>query len=299
MKHPARGGVAAAIPLTVAVLIAATLAATGMSRQLVISTPIPVVVLVTGAVLTLCGCAVLLELARRRRVRARAEKQVAESFTAGVERERHAHRQFLARLDHELKNPLTAIRAGAAQSSWETVDAQAAKLSTLVHDLRKLAELETREPERETVDVEQLLTEAIDALQQRAPQLAPRLQLVVTRVPWSVPPLRADPDLLAVAFDNVLGNAEKYSETGPIEVRLKEQDGWAVIDIADAGRGVPLPDQCHIFEELARAGNSRDVSGAGIGLALVAAIMAMHGGDVSLRSAEGSGTVVTMRLPAK
>lgn len=299
MKNPARAWAAAALPLIVAMLVAATLAMTGMKRQLVISTPIPVAVLVTGALLTLIACAVLLERARRRRVRVRAADQVTESFTAGIERERHAHRQFLGRLDHELKNPLTAIRAGAAQSSWQTVDAQAAKLSTLVHDLRKLAELETREPEWETVDVEQLLTEAIDALQQRAPHLAPRLQLTVTRVPWSVPPLRADPDLLAVAFDNVLGNAEKYSAAGPIEVRLQEQDGWAVIAIADAGRGIPQPDQRHVFEELARAGNSRDVSGAGIGLALVSAIMRMHSGDVSLRSVEGAGTVVTMRLPTR
>lgn len=114
-----------------------------------------------------------------------------------------------------------------------------------------------------------------------------------------MPPLRADPDLLAVAFDNVLGNAEKYSATGPIEVRLQEQHGWAVINIADAGRGIPLPEQPHVFEELARAGNSRDVSGAGIGLALVSAIMRRHGGDVSLRSVAGTGTVVTMRLPAR
>ncbi|WP_218683537.1 sensor histidine kinase KdpD, partial [Microbacterium sp. BF1] len=100
-------------------------------------------------------------------------------------------------------------------------------------------------------------------------------------------------------IDNVLSNAAKYSAQGPIEVRLREQDGWAVIDVADAGRGIPAGDLPTVFDELARAQNARDVTGSGIGLTLVATVMRHHGGDVSIRSAEGAGTVLTLRLPIR
>ncbi|WP_254367839.1 ATP-binding protein [Microbacterium sp. NC79] len=56
-------------------------------------------------------------------------------------------------------------------------------------------------------------------------------------------------------------------------------------------------DQPHVFDELARAGNARDIAGSGIGLTLVATVLRRHGGGVALRSAEGAGTVVTLHLP--
>lgn len=63
-------------------------------------------------------------------------------------------------------------------------------------------------------------------------------------------------------------------------------DAWKTVD-----------DQLHVFDELARAGNARDIAGSGIGLTLVATVLRRHGGGVALRSAEGAGTVVTLHLP--
>ncbi|TQL48752.1 two-component system OmpR family sensor kinase [Homoserinimonas aerilata] len=307
MSRVGRRVVAGAVvcaPLVLGLVIAGVLFLLGERRMLQLGIALPAVFLVGGVLLsTACGL-VMAVRSRRRHDVARLDAARSDGFDAGTEQERSNHRRFLARLDHELKNPLTAIRATAAASGedsapWQAVDAQARKLSVLVRDLRKLAELETRPLEREQVDLENVLAEAIAALGQQDAAAGARMSLAVTRVPWPVPLVSADLDLLSIAVDNVLGNAAKYSSDGPIEVRLREQDGWAVIEVADAGRGVPASDLPAVFDELARAQNARDVSGSGLGLTLVATVLARHGGDVVLRSVEGSGSVATLRLPLR
>lgn len=299
-------GVAAAAPVGVCSLAAGAMLLSGDERMLAITTSLPGAVFGVGVVLAAIPLSILLARRRGAAARAREANAVAAATDASTLAERANHQRFLARLDHELKNPITAIRAtavaaqdGTHSDAWRTIDAQSAKLSTLVRDLRKLAELETRPLEAEVIDLEQLLTESIAALTQQNPAAGARIVLTVTRVPWAVPPLSVDVDLMSLVFDNVLGNAVKYSSAGPIEVRLREQDGWAVIDIADAGRGIPVTDLPTVFDELARAQNARDVNGSGIGLTLVSTVVRRHGGDVSLRSVEGAGTVVTLRLPIR
>lgn len=315
-------GVATALPVGVCALAAGGMLLAGDQRALALEIALPGAILVAGALVSSVPATVLVLRTLRRRRGARdvdAQQRAVESAAAAAARhERENHQRFLARLDHELKNPLTAIRATAVAAQlresqaatamsdaamtagtndeWSTVDAQAQKLSALVRDLRKLADLETRPLEREAVDLEALVAEAITALAQQHPQARDRISFVVARVPWPVPPLNVDVDLLSLAIDNVLGNAAKYSSTGPIEVRLREEQGVAVLEIADSGRGVPATELSTVFDELARAHNARDVSGSGIGLTLVATVMRRHGGDVSTRSVEGSGTVVTLRL---
>ncbi|MBP5803737.1 HAMP domain-containing histidine kinase [Microbacterium maritypicum] len=301
-------GVASTVPVGVCALAAGVMTAAGDQRLLAIDLALPGAVVLAGALVSAVPAIMLVIHRTRRRERARMQKAVADAAAQAAQAEHANHQRFLARLDHELKNPLTAIRATAAATAaqdgssldeWRVVDTQATKLSALVRDLRKLAELETRPLELEVIDLEQVLSEAVAALAAHNPAAGARLALTVTRVPWPVPPLQADLDLLSLAIDNVLSNAAKYSAQGPIEVRLREQDGWAVIDVADAGRGIPAGDLPTVFDELARAQNARDVTGSGIGLTLVAAVMRHHGGDVSIRSAEGAGTVLTLRLPIR
>ena len=297
-------GVLAAVPVGLCTIAAGVMAAAGEQRVLAIDLALPAAVLIAGALVSAVPGVVLLGRRAARRARLVADAAVVEAASHAALQERTNHQRFLARLDHELKNPITAIRATAAVAQgdsaaeeWRVIDAQAAKLSALVRDLRKLAELETRPLEFELVDLEQLLTESITALAVQNPPAGARIAVAVTRVPWPVPALSADLDLVSLAIDNVLGNAAKYSSEGPIEVRLREEHGWAVIDVADAGRGVPVADLPVVFDELARAQNARDVNGSGIGLTLVSTVMRRHGGGVQLRSVEGAGSVVTLRLP--
>lgn len=291
---PAVAGVIAAVALTLA----------QVRTQAVITLSVTAIVALAGLLASaLVGLVVAAIVARGRRdaeltaVRAAGERE-------GSENERAAHRRFLARLDHELKNPVTAIRAtiaadpqtaDGARGSLAVIDGQATRLAHLVGELRKLADLETRALDLELVDLESIVAESV-AGAAGLPDAASRLTMTVTRVPWPVPPVRVDPDLLGVAIDNLLSNALKFGD-GPVEVRLREDAGWAVVEVGDAGRGIPSDDVAHVFDELARARNARDVTGSGIGLSLVRTIARRHGGDVELRSREAEGTVVMLRLP--
>lgn len=214
-------------------------------------------------------------------------------------------RQFLQRLDHELKNPLTAIQAGLAnldgsvnQPAIESIKAQTQRLSRLVADLRKLAELETRPIERSSVNLSAILEEAV-AIIQEGPEADQRsITLSLPQAPWPLPEVQGDEDLLLLALLNLLGNAVKFSEPGAtVEMRAFEDADMVTIEVADTGPGIPESEVPFVWQELYRGHGARGVPGSGLGLALVRAITERHGGQVILRSRVRQGTVVTMKIP--
>jgi len=214
-------------------------------------------------------------------------------------------RQFLQRLDHELKNPLTAIQAGLAnlggsenEPAIESIKAQTLRLSRLVADLRKLAELETRLIERSPVDISAILEEAV-AIIQEEPEAAQRsISLSLPQAPWPLPEVQGDEDLLLLALLNLIGNAVKFSEPGAtVEVRAFEDADMVTIEVADTGPGIPENEVPFVWQELYRGRGARGVPGSGLGLALVRAITERHGGQVTIRSRIRQGTVVTMKIP--
>ena len=219
-------------------------------------------------------------------------------------------RRFLRRLDHELKNPLTAIRAGLAnlaelpsgearQESLAGVEAQALRLSRLSADLRKLTELEVRLVEHSPVDIPALLREAFSMAKEQPGAAERHLNLSIPQAPWPLPNVRGDPDLLLLAVHNLLENALKFSRPGDtLELRAFEDGTGIVIEVADTGPGIPEEEQPHVWEELYRGEAGRGIPGSGLGLALVRAIAERHNGRVSLRSRLGQGTVFSLRLPA-
>jgi len=219
-------------------------------------------------------------------------------------------RRFLRRLDHELKNPLTAIRAGLANltespsdaARWEalaSVEAQTLRLSRLSADLRKLADLEIRLVEHSPVDVPALLHEAFSMAQEQPGANERHLNLSIPQAPWPLPKIQGDPDLLLLAVHNLLDNALKFSRPGDtLELHAFEDGAEIVIEVADTGPGIPEDEQPHVWEELYRGQGGRGIPGSGLGLALVRAIAERHNGRVSLRSRLRQGTVFTLRLPA-
>lgn len=218
-------------------------------------------------------------------------------------------RRFLRRLDHELKNPLTAIRAGLAnlseapstearQEAFHSVEAQTLRLSRLAADLRKLAELETRTVERSPVDIGHLLQEAFDIASDHPNAEQRRLTLSIPQAPWPLPTISADPDLLFLAIHNLLDNAIKFTRPGDtVEVRAFEDGSTVAVEIADTGPGISEEDLPHVWEELYRGMGARGIPGSGLGLALVRAVAERHNGQVNLRSRSGQGTVFTLKLP--
>ena len=240
-----------------------------------------------------------------------AERQSNQRVDGVYVRAAEERRRFLQRLDHELKNPLTAIRAGLAnvvngsataaqQAALASVEAQVLRLSRLTADLRKLAELETRPLERVEIDVPELLQEVM-AVAQDQPQAATRqLSLTLRQVPWPVPDVPGDWDMLFLAIYNLVGNALKFTRPDDaVEVRAFEDGTTVVIEVADTGPGIPDEEVDRVWEELYRGQGARGIPGSGLGLALVRAIVERHGGSVRIRSRLEQGTVVTMRLPVR
>jgi two-component system OmpR family sensor kinase len=239
----------------------------------------------------------------------RAEQRTRRGIAAYRAQAVEERRRFLQRLDHELKNPLTAIRAGLAnlaglptdearQAALDIVDAQALRLSRLASDLRKLAELEVRPLEAAPVDVGELLDEVVAVARERPEHDQRRLNLSVPQAPWPLPAVEGDHDLLFLALHNLVDNALKFTGEGDtVEIRAFEDRDRLVIEVADTGPGIPEEEVAYVWQELYRAQGARGVPGSGLGLALVQAIAEKHGGAVALRSRAGQGTVFTLRLP--
>jgi two-component system OmpR family sensor kinase len=258
--------------------------------------------LFTGLLITLL-LLIIWEFSRVRRWRFQYQKQVQAQ--AADER-----RRFLRRLDHELKNPLTAIRAGLAniaeapsessrQEAMESVEAQALRLSRLSADLRKLAELETRPLEQSRVNIVALLQEVFNIAQDQPGAGERRLTLTLPQAPWPISAVSGDPDLLFLAVHNLMDNALKFTQPGnTIELRAFEDGANVVIEVADTGPGIAPEDLAHVWEELYRGKGARSTQGSGLGLPLVRSIAERHGGQATVRSRVGQGSVFTIRLPA-
>jgi signal transduction histidine kinase len=210
-------------------------------------------------------------------------------------------RRFIQRLDHELKNPLTAIQvqldnlqAGeVSPATIAEVRTQTDRLSTLTRGLRRLADLETRALESERIQVGELLGEVIDLLQ--APE---RIALDVQKVPWPIPPIEGDRELLLMAFRNLVDNALKYSPADTaVQVRARHTSGALVVEVIDTGRGIQPDELPLVVEELYRGSNTRDVAGSGLGLAMAQRIIERHNGRLEIRSRPAQGTIATVQLP--
>lgn len=255
-------------------------------------------VFTTGGVLTAWGLS-LVYLAWLGS-RAAADARAAAQKSAAADR-----RRFLERLDHELKNPLTAIRAGLANLQDQTqgpalasVESQVLRISRLTTDLRKLAELEHRPLERDAVNIEELIDAVVSAVRERPDYAERQVVLSVPQAPWPVPAVSGDFDLLLLAILNLVDNALKFTTAGArIEIRVREDSGAVVIEVADTGPGIPVDEQPHVWEELYRGAGARSIPGSGLGLALCRAILERHGGILTVRSQVGKGTVFTLRLP--
>lgn len=218
-------------------------------------------------------------------------------------------RRFLQRLDHELKNPLTAVQAGLSNLTFEpledqleeelsAVKAQVLRISRLIADLRKLSTLETTVLEPLSVNLADLLTDVVSVLHEQAKTEDRKLTLNLPKAPWPLPEIMGDPDLLILAFHNLLDNAIKFTSAGDmIEVRAFEDNNDVVIEIADTGLGIPREEINRVWDELYRGEKARAVSGSGLGLSLVRAIIEKHGGKVGLRSKQDQGSVFSIHLP--
>lgn len=286
-------------PIVAVTAVAALVAFAAVEDRVFVETEAWWAVVWAGA--AVAGAATAVVVVRQRLAEAGAKEVAAVREAAASD-----HRRFLLRLDHELKNPITAIQAGLANLAapegtpgLATVSAQARRLAELVGELRKLAELETRPIERDPVDLGELLGEVFEAASE-LPAAGDRLMGInLPQAPWPLGTIPGDRDLLFLAIYNLLVNAVKFTQSGDrIELRARDEGDHVLVEVADTGIGIPADELDQIWDELARGSAAAGTPGSGLGLALARVVVGRHEGSVVARSRVGDGTVVAFRLPA-
>ncbi len=289
----------ALVPLALGLILAAIWQQGGLNN------PIVYLRADIGSLLVLLGvagsgvAAALVAVGERRR------HAVAAAAAAVEAEEADSRRRFIRRLDHEVKNPLTAMRAALANlngagdpQTVRSLRGQVDRLARLSADLRKLTDLEIQPLEKDEVDIGGLLAELVEIARDRPEAAQRRINLTVPEAPWPLSPVAGDRDLLFLAFHNLIDNAFKFTAEGAtVEIRAYEDGANVAVEVADTGPGVPPDELPHLGEELYRGSAGIGVEGSGLGLALVKAIVARHNGSMTIRSRPGRGTVVTVRLP--
>lgn len=226
------------------------------------------------------------------------------TMTAALAASRERQQQLIADAGHELRTPLTSLRtnidlllrAEAAgrdlpedtrRNLLASVRAQMRELSSLVGDLLELARPADTAPVRETVALHEVLDRAVERARLRGPGLT------ITRDtrPWHV---HGDPASLERAIVNLLDNAVKFSPPGgTVAVVLEAGE----LTVRDHGPGIPAADLPHVFERFWRSPSARSLPGSGLGLSIVARVVAECGGTVALEPAPGGGTLARVHLP--
>jgi signal transduction histidine kinase len=169
------------------------------------------------------------------------------------------------------------------------------RLSRLVSDLRKLSGLEAQPLNLRLINIESFIHDLMQIEQDRLEVEERRFtsQVNASRADWVV-----DEDLLTLAVHNLLDNALKYTRLGDAIHLSVQTPNDLVITVTDNGRGIPSEAIPHVWEELYRAEQMQEkISGSGIGLTLVKAIVERHGGKVAVTSQPGEKTAVSLRLP--
>jgi two-component system, OmpR family, sensor kinase len=217
-------------------------------------------------------------------------------------------RQFVADASHELRTPIAAVSAyaelferGAAQRSddlprvFTGIRSETARMDRLVNDLLILARLDEGLPiDHVPVEVVGLASEAVRTAAAVGPEWPVRFSAAR---PVEV---SGDQDRLRQVVDNLLANVRAHTPPGtPAFVSVDADDTMAEIVVADQGPGMPAEEARRVFERFYRSdpARARTSGGSGLGLSIVAAIVAAHEGTVSAVSAPGQGMTVTVRLP--
>jgi two-component system, OmpR family, sensor kinase len=219
-------------------------------------------------------------------------------------------RRFLADASHELSTPLTSIRGyaelfrhGARDRpadlalAMERIEREAGRMGGLVDDLLLLAALDEGRPlRREPVDLAAIAADLVDDARVLAPDRPVEQDLEAAGPVWVL----GDEDRLRQAAANLTANARRHTPAGtPIRVRTRADGGAGVLEVADEGPGLEPEQAARVFDRFWRADPSRSRAngGNGLGLAIVAAIAAAHGGRAVVRSTPGAGATFQIELP--
>ena len=224
--------------------------------------------------------------------------------------------QFVANMSHELRTPLNAIigltemmvtnaaRFGAekAQEPLQRVNRAGTHLLGLINQILDLSKIEAGRLEltSQTVQLAPLIDEVIETARQLAQQNNNRLAVEAQE---NLGTLTVDPMRLRQILLNLLSNACKFTKQGDVKLRARRvRNGrdWIELAVADSGIGMTPEQQAKLFQEFTQADSAtaQRFGGTGLGLAITRKLARLMGGDVTVASEPGKGSVFTVRLPS-
>ena len=225
------------------------------------------------------------------------------------ERGETLRREFTSNVSHELKTPLTSIygvsdmlASGLVKPEdvagfAGTIKEEASRLISLIDDIIKLSRLDesTGPQQMETIDVFETARDAVNRLSVKAQSA--NVELSLSGEPSEIVGVQ---HILDEIIYNVCENAIKYNRPGGfVRISVRNDDDESLITVSDSGIGIPKADRERVFERFYRVdkSHSKEIGGTGLGLSIVKHGVMYLGGRVELKSEEGKGTVVTVRLP--
>ncbi|MES2604929.1 MAG: response regulator [Pseudomonadota bacterium] len=250
------------------------------------------------------------EIAHQRDELELATKEAQQHATALREADQRKD-EFLAMLAHELRTPLTPIRNGleilrrqptgpTAEKAWEMMDRQLTNIVQLVEDLLDMSRVSKGKIvlRKQKATLQSIVQSAVEGAQPYIANAKHELRVEITDAPlW----IDADTTRIDQIISNLLNNAAKYTPSGGvITLSAAQQNGDAVIAVADNGIGIPADMRTQIFDLFTQVNASinRSQGGLGIGLALVKHLVSMHGGSIHVESAGlNQGSTFIVRIP--
>jgi len=223
---------------------------------------------------------------------------------------------FLNMISHELKTPLTAMSAhleilrdkslvdinkdeALYDMSLEAIKRNNDQLKTLIGNLLEISRIQSRKfiLNIEKINAVEVLSSVIENL-----EILARLKKVkVVRDFREIPRIETDRDRLIEIFNNLIGNAIKFTEKGYVKIKCKEEKGFVVFDIVDSGIGIKKEQVSHLFEKFYQAGSgySRKYEGVGLGLLITKQLLELQGGEISVKSVYGKGSRFRVKIPIR
>ncbi|MDQ3619551.1 MAG: HAMP domain-containing histidine kinase [Actinomycetota bacterium] len=219
--------------------------------------------------------------------------------------------EMISKIAHELRSPLTSVKGFSSTlvSRWdrftdeqrrqlvETIHSDAERMARIVSEVLDLARLEANRLELNLQRVE--LRELVDKSVTSQSELVAGAARVTVGIAEDVTAW-ADPERLTHVISNLIENAIKFSDDGPIEITAEHTtEGSTLVQVRDRGVGIPPEILPHIFQGPASTAQKATPSGSGLGLYLSRRLVEAHGGTIQVVSEERSGSTFSVTLPAR
>ena len=242
--------------------------------------------------------------------------RLAGAFDAMLDRLQSAfarERQFISDASHELRTPLTIINANAQmlqrwgdrdpevmKTSLEAISEESGRLAGMVSGMLTLSKAEAGDAiPKEPLVLERLADDVVDHARERA--ASEGIALASHHADGDSTIVIGDAGLLRQLIGNLVDNALKFTHEGSVDVAVRREGAFAVLDVADTGTGIDEGEADRLFDRFFRGdpAHAREAEGTGLGLAIVRSIARVHGGTVEAHARPEGGSIFTVRLPAE